>query len=236
MGAMASQITSLTIVYSTVYSDADKIKHQSSASLVFVRGIHRGPVNSPYRWPVTRKMFPFDDVIMIHLIEVALVNLRKQSYKTLRIENITKVNQGKINPNAYFMGHTTCILAIGYFSALFRHRWHGGRFYLQILAEEFRSVKPILSNGMYLFIHDLQIQRRFILTTIDGVRAWINHYKREKTIAVNLRLNLSRVMLIKSAPRCVPFHLKSKFRLASTPTHSVRLSLERVFRQVRSCK
>ena len=30
----------------------------------FVRGIHRGPVNSPHKWPVTRKMFPFDDVIM----------------------------------------------------------------------------------------------------------------------------------------------------------------------------
>ena len=64
MGGIASQITSLTIVYSTVYSEADQIKHQSSASLAFVRGIHRGPVNSPHRWPVTRKMFPFDDVIM----------------------------------------------------------------------------------------------------------------------------------------------------------------------------
>ena len=64
MGAMASQITSLTIVYSTVYSGADRRKHQSSASLAFVWGIHRGPVNSPYKWPVTRKMFPFDDVIM----------------------------------------------------------------------------------------------------------------------------------------------------------------------------
>ena len=63
MGAMASQITSLTTVYSTVYSDADKKKHQSSASLAFVRGIHRGPVNSPHKWPVTRKMFPFHDVI-----------------------------------------------------------------------------------------------------------------------------------------------------------------------------
>ena len=41
-------------------------KHQSSASLAFVRGIHRGPVNSPHKWPVTRKMFPFDDVIMCY--------------------------------------------------------------------------------------------------------------------------------------------------------------------------
>ena len=40
MGAMASQITSLTIVYSTVYSAADERKYQSSASLEFVRGIH----------------------------------------------------------------------------------------------------------------------------------------------------------------------------------------------------
>ena len=64
MGMMASQITSLTIVYSTVYSDADQRKHQSSASLAFVWGIHRGPVNSPHKGPVTRKMFPFDDVIM----------------------------------------------------------------------------------------------------------------------------------------------------------------------------
>ena len=57
MGTMASQITSLTIVYSTVYSGADQIKHQSSASLAFVRGIHRWWVNSPHKWPVTRKMF-----------------------------------------------------------------------------------------------------------------------------------------------------------------------------------
>ena len=66
MRAMASQITSLTIVYSTVYSDADQRKHQSSASLAFVQGILRGPVNSPHKWPVTRKMYPFDDVIMVH--------------------------------------------------------------------------------------------------------------------------------------------------------------------------
>ena len=64
MGAIASQITSLTIVYSTVYSDADQRKHQSSASLAFVWGIHRGPVNSPHKWPVTRRMFPFDDAIV----------------------------------------------------------------------------------------------------------------------------------------------------------------------------
>ena len=64
MGAIASQITSLTIVYSTVYSGTHQRKHQSSASLAFVWGIHRGPVNSPHKGPVTRKMFRFDGVTM----------------------------------------------------------------------------------------------------------------------------------------------------------------------------
>ena len=64
MTTMASQITSLTVVYSIVYSGTDHRKHQSSASLAFVWGIHRGPGNSPHKGPVTRKMFPFDDVIM----------------------------------------------------------------------------------------------------------------------------------------------------------------------------
>ena len=54
---VTSQITGVTIVYSTVYSDADRRKHQSTASLAFVWGIHRWPVNSPHKWPVTRKWF-----------------------------------------------------------------------------------------------------------------------------------------------------------------------------------
>ena len=45
-------------------SGTDQSKHQSSASLAFVWGNHRGPVNSTHKWPVTRKMFPFYDVIM----------------------------------------------------------------------------------------------------------------------------------------------------------------------------
>ena len=65
MSSMASQITSLSIVYSPVYSGADQRKHQSSAALAFVRGIHRSTANSPHNGSVTRKMFPFDDVIMI---------------------------------------------------------------------------------------------------------------------------------------------------------------------------
>ena len=65
MTTMASQITSIAVVYSTVYSDADQRKHQTPASLAFVWGNSPGPVNSPHKGPVTRKMFPFDDVIMM---------------------------------------------------------------------------------------------------------------------------------------------------------------------------
>ena len=64
MSQMASQITSLTTVYSTVYWGADQRKHQSSASLAFVWGIHRWPVISPHKGTVTRIMFRFNDVIM----------------------------------------------------------------------------------------------------------------------------------------------------------------------------
>ena len=80
MGTIASEFTSLKIVYSSVYSDADQRKHQSSASLAFVRGIHRGPVNSPHKWPVTRKMFPFDDVIMSQGISPVTVEFSRWQY------------------------------------------------------------------------------------------------------------------------------------------------------------
>ena len=84
MGAIASQITSLTIVYSTVYSGVD----QSSASLAFVWGIHRRPVNSPHKWPVTRKMFPFDDVIMIIYTSGCLVYWRMYASLNIDVLNI----------------------------------------------------------------------------------------------------------------------------------------------------
>ena len=57
ISTMASQITGVSIVYSIICSAADQRKHQSSASLAFVRGIHRWPVNSPHKGPVTRKFF-----------------------------------------------------------------------------------------------------------------------------------------------------------------------------------
>ena len=66
MSAMASQITGIATVCSTVCSGADQRKHQSSASLAFVRG--NPPVTSgfPHIGPVTWKMLPSDDIILNH--------------------------------------------------------------------------------------------------------------------------------------------------------------------------
>ena len=72
MGTMASRSTSLLIIYSTSHSGADHRKHQSSASLVFVRGIHRWTVNSPHKWSITRKMFPFVEVIIVNYRPAAI--------------------------------------------------------------------------------------------------------------------------------------------------------------------
>ena len=117
MDAIASQITSLTIVYSTVYSDADERNHQSSASQAFVWGIHRWPVNSPHKWPVTQKMFPFDDVFiyvyqhMLVLNQSLLVKLRRHPIGTKHW--LYDVHLRKITLTPRFsdpvMPHDTCV-------------------------------------------------------------------------------------------------------------------------------
>ena len=64
VSTMASQITGLPIVCSTISSGTDHRICQRSASLAFMRGIHRWLVDSPHKRPITRKIFPFDDVIV----------------------------------------------------------------------------------------------------------------------------------------------------------------------------
>ena len=84
MSVMASLITGVWIAYLTVSSGADQRKHQSSAWLVFARGIHRWPVNSPHKGPVTRKIFPFDDVIMQALNERRYSHFLGNTYHELK--------------------------------------------------------------------------------------------------------------------------------------------------------
>ena len=106
MNTMASQITSLTIVYSIFYFSADQRKHQSSALLAFVRGIHRRPMNSPHKGPVTRKMFPFDDVIMDRMLPCQYAPFIRL-YSFLVVANWTRLtnptNTRQISHNAPFV-------------------------------------------------------------------------------------------------------------------------------------
>ena len=66
-----SQITGVSVVYSTVFfSGSDQRNYLRSASLAFVWGIHRRPMNSPNKGPLTREICPYDNVIrqiVIHL-------------------------------------------------------------------------------------------------------------------------------------------------------------------------
>ena len=112
MGTIASLITSLTIVYSTVYSDADQRKYQSSASLAFVREIHRRPVNSPHKWPVTRKMFPFDDIIMI----CAIISNIRMAAISIHLSRLTYNLLNKIPLNKlYMIPHEAILLSMRIF-------------------------------------------------------------------------------------------------------------------------
>ena len=118
MGVIASQITSLTIVYSTVYSDVNQRKHLSSASLAFVRGIHRSPVNSTHKGPVTRKMFPFDDVIMangnssscwqhivIWLLIIIIIIIDEHLQKTATVAMESLMDEFKLTIRYYCFGN-----------------------------------------------------------------------------------------------------------------------------------
>ena len=97
MGQKVSQLSSLTIDYSPVYSGANQRKPQNFASLVFVWVIHRWPVNYPHKWPVTRKMFPFDDIMFANhacyaLAGKALYRLQSRKPTWLYVSFIVSFN------------------------------------------------------------------------------------------------------------------------------------------------
>ena len=120
MGAMASQITSITTVYSTVYSGADQRKLQSSTSLAVVRGSLWWPVNSLHKWPGTRKMFPFDDVIMFNehcvLKHVILANNKKYPLKFTRDLSTTCVYPEYHSPSFEKHALPSCLRSFIHFS------------------------------------------------------------------------------------------------------------------------
>ena len=87
MSTMAAQITGVSLVYSAICSVADQWKYQSSTSLAFMRGIHRSPVDSPHKGPVTRKMFPFDDIIMIPSWNLCAYSVYSRLHFQIRVTN-----------------------------------------------------------------------------------------------------------------------------------------------------
>ena len=80
ISAMASQIIGIWTVCLVVNWGAHQRKHKSSASLAFVKRIHRSPVDSPHKGQVTWQMFPFDDVIMMSYRELCYRWLKCQSF------------------------------------------------------------------------------------------------------------------------------------------------------------
>ena len=93
-----------------IYSVADQRKHQSSASLAFVWGIHLWPVNSPHKWPVTQKMFPFDDVIMImHVGGVAAQGVRLSADTMLTVFVLHVGPSGGGGPSLQWLIDWLCI-------------------------------------------------------------------------------------------------------------------------------
>ena len=111
MGAMASQITGFMIVCLTIYSGTDQRKRQSSASLVFVRGIHWWPMDSPHNGPVKRKMFQFDDVIMSGILQPCKIQNWKvtgqslhyfQAYGQFRLLRVTHIFLASWDPAILF--------------------------------------------------------------------------------------------------------------------------------------
>ena len=77
MGAVASQITGVSIIYSDVCSGAYQSKHQSATSLAFVLGIHKWLANSLHKGPLTRKIFRFDGIIMVCVDTEPIHNLKQ---------------------------------------------------------------------------------------------------------------------------------------------------------------
>ena len=105
MSTMASQITDISMLCSSVCSGAYQRTHQSSASLAFERGIQRWPVISPHKWRVTRKMFLLDDVIMRGAGDVILWNIDKiGGYQITTKQKYIYIYKPR-PPRALFMGY-----------------------------------------------------------------------------------------------------------------------------------
>ena len=201
MGAIASQITSLMIVYSTVYLCADQRKHQSSAPLAFVWGIHRWPVNSPHKGPVTRKMCPLItsscsgiDVFTLNHCYVLyfrpqsliLSNSARRNYSAGDIFNLMAIDANVVAKSTlYWHNVWSSPLTFTGWQKIF-HPWYSAQYpllrqlslYLPLII---KSLQYIWTQGIR-FSNELQwlnqpLQQQWLHTWIDDVIKWI-HFPR----------------------------------------------------------
>ena len=158
MSSMASQITCVSIVYWPVCSEADRRKHQSSALLAFVRGIHRWPVNSPHKWPVTQKMFSFDDVAM-----KSLTSSPPYLAETYWIQTQNTIDQTRSNI-------FTCPPHI--------YHWSVWLLIREYLSDGFRRPGPYKKSDDALHISNTQMKiDLFFNSPSDAyIRQWFNHH------------------------------------------------------------
>ena len=153
MSAVASQISDVSIVCSTVCSGADhKEKHQSSASLAFVRGIHRWPLDSPHKGPVTRKMLPFDDVTMFEHTAMFFRPPLNSRIKQLQWPTISLYNK-QVLTHRHWVTHI-CVRRL---ALLHWFRWTAPSLYLEkcwnIVNWTFgNKLQSNLNRNLYIFI------------------------------------------------------------------------------------
>ena len=146
---MPSQITTLTIVYPTVYSGAHQRKHQKLRVTGLCAGIYWCPVNSPHKWPVTRKMFPLDDVIMCYKIHTtAWLNIKLYTSQLPKLPKLTQRTHDAI----------ITLFLLGSVISYIKNRKYKDYVYRKMLVQEylkkwriFKRVKP--KNDM--MFHDI---------------------------------------------------------------------------------
>ena len=167
--AMASQITSVAIVYSIVYSGADQRKHRSFVSLAFVRAIHRWPVYSPHKGPVTGKFFHLMTSSWPTLVENYLSQSSLSRFRYFRGTCC------RITPNICITTSLTCLYMLSY-HAEFNHM---GPFYRHGTSMSLASVSSRIqarSNCWPLTHWGRDKMDAVSQTTVSNAFSWMKMY------------------------------------------------------------
>ena len=167
-----------------------------------MRGIHRGPVNSPLKWPVTRQMFPFDDVIM----------LRSQG-------NFSELNYAGLSLNLYYYFKHT------YFRPLcprkmkfiwryiqihlcicrqYPNHWNVARFSYNSISQSNHVSKVLIASVQYSYSgFQKYVTVRFITTiTIAQLRFYVHFPRGLSKLIYGTEVTLKKTCLLSTEPLC----------------------------------